>query len=288
MCLELPPPDERHQLSQDVAIGFVDTGLDGTHPEFHGRRNVLFAEFNTVGDPVAQPVMRDTRAPSGHGTGVAALAAGNSGVAPGATVVMAMALPDLSGTPEQVIAALNWLATVPLPGGKKGVDLINTSMVLCDGLNNPVYSPIFADVIARLRFLHIELFAAIGNSGTDATGSPGNYPDVNAFGAHDRNLHLWQGNSYGEIQEHPHVHKPDFLAPGVNVRTARSGGGEHYMTGTSCSCALGVGVAALMLGAARRLGQTPQYRSDWTHERWRMEIHKGKFAHRIRYVPPTP
>ncbi len=101
------PPVQREDglglTGEGVLIGFVDSGLDLTHPEFLGEngnsRVVALWDMTAEGTP--PPGFRHgavfSRAEiaaglvpsadqSGHGTAVAAIAAGRSGVAPGASI----------------------------------------------------------------------------------------------------------------------------------------------------------------------------------------------------------
>src|SRR5262249_23942398 len=88
------------------------------------------------------------------------------------------------------------------------------------------------------------------------------YPEVHAFGAFDEYDALWDDNSDGPVAEHPPTHKPDFVAPGVNVETAGLNGAWRFMTGTSCASALGAGVGAVLLSEARAAGRTVSLRSE--------------------------
>ncbi len=90
---------------QGVLIGFVDSGLDLTHPEFQGpdgtSRIEALWDMGAQGNPpegflhgafYAREEIAAGQAPfedrSGHGTAVAAIAAGQNGVAPGASIAM--------------------------------------------------------------------------------------------------------------------------------------------------------------------------------------------------------
>lgn len=108
-CLEatcIPPVQRTPGLGltgQGVMIGFVDSGLDLTHPEFLGRdgvsRVVALWDMSAEGTPPAgfhrgaaysgaeiATGLVSSADQSGHGTAVAAIAAGQSGAAPGASI----------------------------------------------------------------------------------------------------------------------------------------------------------------------------------------------------------
>ena len=70
---------------------------------------------------------------------------------------------------------------------------------------------------------------------------------VISVGAYDSRLNSYAGFSgRGYTREVVQV-KPDLAAPGVNIRTAKSGGGYNTFTGTSFATPLVTGAAALMM-----------------------------------------
>lgn len=81
---------------QGVLVGIVDTGLDGTHPDFLSGTPVATRVVHTFTFAGADPSMQDT---DGHGTHVAGIAAGNgrasnglyTGMAPRANLMIARA-----------------------------------------------------------------------------------------------------------------------------------------------------------------------------------------------------
>ena len=101
------PPVQRDTglglTGKGVLIGFVDSGLDLTHPEFQGEdgasRVVALWDMTAEGTPPGGFLhgaaytqaeiaagLADSADRNGHGTAVAAVAAGRSGAAPGASI----------------------------------------------------------------------------------------------------------------------------------------------------------------------------------------------------------
>ncbi len=103
----IPPVWREYGLTgRGVLVGLVDSGIDLNHPEFQGEegrsRVVALWDMTAQGTPpagfrsgafyseaeIAAGQVPDTMSQSGHGTAVAAVAAGRSGVAPGASIAM--------------------------------------------------------------------------------------------------------------------------------------------------------------------------------------------------------
>jgi subtilisin family serine protease len=229
---------------KDVWVGIADTGIDGAHPEFL-EKSVLFAEFDASGTQIsALPHDSDQ-----HGTHVAGIATGqNVGVAPEASVAVALVLPGGGGTSPQVLAGLNWLVTLTRPDAKQGVDLISLSLSASTPDGTSVYSSAYKPVIATIRALGIEVIAAIGNSGQGTHGSPGDYAqDVIGIGAIDKLNVPAAWSSCAKVAQEGNVSKPDFMAPGVDIYSSKPGGGYRLDSGTSMATPAAAGLAALLL-----------------------------------------
>lgn len=264
-------------------IGCVDTGLDISHPEFQNPgRVVQYVEFNRKGQVVPDAVPGDHR--SGHGTHVAALAAGKDfGVAPQANLVMARAITD-GATSRQVIAALEWLARYPRPDGKTGVDVINLSFTALDRGRAVLAREYISITRQLLKVFQIPVFGAIGNSGPRTHYSPGNYRSVVGIGAIDRQDREWPSSSWAVVGKNRHRRvKPDFVAYGVDLWSAKPGGGYAQKTGTSMATPLGAAMTLLLMQRNRR----------WTSIRHLVRSHslplhlgpKNRHCHKIRYNP---
>jgi subtilisin family serine protease len=241
-----------------VRIGILDTGIDVSHPEFAGR-SISFMEFDDRGFKISG-TPRDA---GEHGTHVSALAAGNScGIAPDARISVASVLtyPDaagrLSGYFAQILAGANWLlqSNFATDGTIDEVDVMNAS------LGGAGYRPYLYSVLQLAQTVPAtQLIASIGNSGPamNSDGSPGNYDLTVGVGATDRNDGVANFSSWGTVSNHAGLAKPDLSAPGVDVWSARPGGGYQSMSGTSMASPIVTGAAALLIQKSPALRNNP-------------------------------
>jgi subtilisin family serine protease len=121
--------------------------------------------------------------------------------------------------------------------------------VLCITLGVPTYNPLFEIVLNRLKEAGTLVIAPIGNQGFGHTCSPANYPGVLAVGAitpGDRVARL----SGSQVFKRPNDFvKPNLVAPGIDIPSAKPGGGLQTRSGTSMAAAHVAGVAALLFQA---------------------------------------
>jgi hypothetical protein len=141
-----------------VKVAVIDSGVDGTHPELHGR---IAASRSFVPGPATV----DTQ---GHGTFVAGLIAaqtndgvGIAGLAPAAELLVAKVVgPDRSIPVEAEAKAIRWAVS-------SGARIINMSL---GGLRDPrdpsrdTYSKLEADAISYAVSKGVLVVAAVGNS----------------------------------------------------------------------------------------------------------------------------
>jgi subtilisin family serine protease len=226
-----------NERGDGVWIGIADTGIDLAHPEFDQFRThperFRYAEFGVNGEQTlgAPPVDN-----SGHGTHVAGLAVGSSvGIAPGANLAVARVMSDLVNPAAPLIEGLAWLASIP-------VDIVILSLVSVDEQGKAQVSDALEIPMSTLRSAGIFAYAAVGNSGPGTIGSPASYKDVVGIGAAYQNWAPWQGNS-GTIDPV----KPQFLAPGIGIRSAGLHGRYQLRSGTSMATPIAAGVAAVTL-----------------------------------------
>jgi subtilisin len=204
-----------------AAIAVIDTGIDATHPDLQGQ---VAGGVNVV-DPAHPDNWADDE---GHGTHVSGTIAANGGglfgVAPKAKLYAIKVLDkDGNGDYSSVIAGIQWAMD-------HGIKIANMSLGAAEG-SDPLHRAVIAAQQAGMTII-----AASGNTG-GAVGYPGAYPEVIAVGASDKNDQVAPFSSRG-----PQV---AFIAPGVDVVSAKMGGGYTTMSGTSMATPHIAGLAAL-------------------------------------------
>lgn len=255
-----------------VRVAVIDSGIDGTAPEFTGRI-VDFYDFTTGG----------RRAPAtdayGHGTHVAGLigAAGSTfrGVAPKVEFIGLKVLDaNGQGRTSDVIAALDF---VTQNKRRLGIHIVNLSM------GHPIYEPAASDplvlAVERAVAAGLVVVTSAGNIGqhseTGVSGyagitSPGNAPSALTVGSLDlrgtadrRDDTVSPFSSRGPTWYDGYA-KPDIVAPGhglfavaasgsmlAETSTLSAGGTAAKLYGTSMAAATASGVVALLLEANR-------------------------------------
>jgi len=207
-----------------VKVAVIDTGIDYTHPELSGKVDGGYSAITKTSNPA------DYRDDQGHGTHVAGTIAakkdgkGVVGVAPQARLYAVKVLDaDGSGNLSDVIEGIVWAAV-------NKMDVANMS------LGAPIDSEAMKRAVRFARGSGVVIIAAAGNSG-GSVGFPGAYEDVLAVAASDSKDKLAQFSSRG-----PEV---DLIAPGVDVLSARLGGGFASYSGTSMAAPHVAGLAAI-------------------------------------------
>ncbi|PRX92344.1 S8 family peptidase [Allonocardiopsis opalescens] len=200
-----------------VTAYVIDTGIEIGHPDFGGRATVGFDA--TGGDGIDR---------QGHGTHVAGTIGGTQyGVAKGVALVAVKVLGDNgTGTTAGVIAGVDWVAD-----NAQGPAVANMSLgggasaALDDAVNNLAASGVFVAVAA-------------GNEAQSAGNvSPARAEGVTTVGAtDDSDEHAYFSNFGSAV---------DIYAPGVDITSAWTGGGEDTIDGTSMASPHVAGVAAL-------------------------------------------
>lgn len=237
-----------------VRVGSIDSGIDARHPELVGKASAWRDFVNN------RPAPYDD---NGHGTHTIATMIGGRvdglpiGVAPGARAIVAKAL-DANGqtTLSTLIAAAQWIAD---PDGDPNTDdapaVVNASW---GGLGVDRNGSLRM-VIRRWRQLGIVPVFSAGNDGPDAASVviPAAYPEALSVGAVDAADAVAPFSSRGpesaalSLPEElgpltPAATKPDLVAPGVAVRSARADGGYVSFSGTSMAAPHVSGVVALV------------------------------------------
>jgi subtilisin family serine protease len=229
---------ERGLTGKGVLVGQLDTGIDGEHPTLEGAV-AHFAEFDLMGREVTPPPKpKDSDA---HGTHTAATIAGRAvggrhvGMAPGAKLASAAVI-EGGDAVARVLGGLDWALG-------KGVRVLSLSL----GFRG--YWPDFLAITRILRRKGVLPVFAVGNEYAGSSRSPGNYSEALSVGACDRKGRVADFSSSQRFDRKLDPIVPDLVAPGVDIVSAKPGGGYQSMDGTSMATPHVAGLAALLLEA---------------------------------------
>jgi subtilisin family serine protease len=234
-----------------VTIGVLDTGVDPTHPDLHGKV-AKWAEFDATGQPVPDSQPHDS---AWHGTHVCGTIAGGNasgqwiGMAPEASLAVGLVLKGGSGTSQQVLAGIQWAV-------EQGVDVL--SMSLGAAMFGPQAPSTYTDGFLTCLRAGIPVIVAMGNEGAETGGSTGSDIFAYAVGATDYR-DVVAGFSGGQTEvitqssiiaaaHLPLIYtKPDVSAPGVDVTSSVPGPSWKAANGTSMATPHVAGAVALLL-----------------------------------------
>ncbi|KIF77178.1 peptidase S8 [Streptomyces sp. 150FB] len=231
------PLDGRFTVSgtgRGVTAYILDTGIQTGHAEFEGR---AAAGFDAVGDG------RGGQDCHSHGTHVAGTVGGKTyGVARDVSLVAVRVLDCTGdGTTAQTLAGLDWIATHAQRPAVMNASVGDPASLALDTATNAVADAGVLPVVSA------------GNDAKDAcTASPARARKALTVGATDRQDRQAGFSNYGPCLS--------LYAPGVNIVSARLGGGSRTLSGTSMASPHAAGAAALLLEQDPRA--TPQ---DITH-----------------------
>lgn len=248
-----------------VKIGIIDTGIDYLHEALgqgFGNGFKIAGGYDFVnGDD-------DPMDDNGHGTHVAGIVAGESSTinspAYGAELYAYKVLnAQGGGNASDVIAAIERAVM-------DSVEVINLSLGSTDG------DPDDALCVAVNRAVEagIVVVVAAGNTGDFGTiNSPGMAKRALTVGAFDT-YGIASFSAKGPIPSSYNI-KPDIVAPGVGILSAKLGGGYVAMSGTSMAAPYVAGIAAVLR----------EVHPDWNAEQIRdaiisqsKDIHQSLFA----------
>lgn len=244
-------------LGEGQRVGVIDSGADGSHRDL---KNKIYAWKDFIAGK-ALPYDDD-----GHGTHVAGTIAGGNGsgvkigVAPLAKLAVAKVLDkEGNGTGENILLAMQWIAD---PDGRietqDAPGVVNNSWGIEDynAMIPPDADPYCraVDTWAQLGILAV---AAAGNEGpTPSTvGIPARCPATLSVGAVDQGGALANISSRGPVLwKGLRLDKPEVVAPGVDVYSARPNNTYEMETGTSMASPHVSGLAALYLQYSPGIG----------------------------------
>ncbi|HVV12818.1 S8 family peptidase [Amycolatopsis sp.] len=222
--------------ADNVTAYVIDTGVRATHETFGGRVSGGKDFIDNDDDPNDE---------NGHGTHVAGTIGGSEyGLAKGVKIVPVRVLDaDGSGTTEQVVAGIDWVAD-----NASGPSVANMSL---GGPQDDALDQAVSGAIAK----GVTFAVAAGNDGADASGSsPARVPEAITVAASDKTDKQASFSNYGSVV--------DLYAPGVNI-TSSWGTGDtatNTISGTSMATPHVTGAAALYL--ASHPDATPAQVSD--------------------------
>jgi subtilisin family serine protease len=217
----------------------IDTGMDTDHPEFAGR---VGEGFSATGDGVEDD--------NGHGTHVAGTVAGTEfGVAKEATLHPVKVLRNGFGSDADVIAGVDFVSRHAQENGWPAV--ANMSL-------GGSASPALDLAVCRSIAAGVTFAVAAGNENRDACGSsPARVVQAATVGASTNGDTRASFSNLGTCV--------DLFAPGQDITSARRGGGETTLSGTSMASPHVAGVSALCL--AREPGSSPELVKSCVTER---------------------
>jgi subtilisin family serine protease len=235
---------------EGINIAIVDTGIDYNHPDIKDNYVGGYDFVNNDNDPMDD---------NGHGTTCAGIAVG---VAPKVNLYSFKILNETGGGYGSDLQAAIDYALDPNNDGDysdRFIDIL--SMSFGDPKINESITPdeYLCKEIDNATITGLIFVIAAGNSG------PGyktiNWPGIArksiCVGASDKNDNIASFSSRGPVEWNGNVMiKPDVVAPGVGIKSTKSGGGYISMSGTSMATPHVAGAAALLL----------QAHPDWTPE----------------------
>ncbi len=215
--------DWRSATGRGVRVAIVDSGIDGSHPDLHGR--VIESVEARVDNKRIVFDPSESGDSAGHGTACAGII---SRIAPDAELYSIKVLGSAGlGDGQAFLAGLEYAI-------KKRFEVINLSL----GTTKPQFFSPLHDLLDRAYQAGCIVVAAANNLPHPSFPSVFSSSLISVIKSAETNP-LNFGFHFGEVIE--------LTAPGVNVRTAWLDGGHRTLTGNSFACPHIVGVIALLL-----------------------------------------
>jgi subtilisin len=237
--LKVPELWNRGITGKGLAIGHLDSGIDGGHPAL--RRGLKqFATIDRTGTADESGAAQDNH---GHGTHTAGILCAQPidgttvGIAPDAELFSGQITGD--GSLMRMLGGLEWLLG-------KNVRLLSLSAGI------EPFNPVFQAVIDRLRATNILPIVSIGNDFAGTSFSPGNYQNALGIGSISQQSMVADSSCSQAFAGPPPYAKPDLVAPGAAILSTRRFGGYEMRSGTSQAAPCVVGIAALLMQAFPR------------------------------------
>jgi subtilisin len=234
-ALGVPELWQEGYTGKGVLVGHLDTGVDGSHSALSSAITD-FAQFDLLGrevQPAPKPFDTDE-----HGTHTAATIAGRPtqgrsvGIAPEANLACAVVI-EGGDVIARVLGGMDWAVG-------KGVKILSMSLGFRGWWQD------FLPLTQVLRRRNILPVFAVGNEGPGTSRSPGNYWQALSVGAFDKKREVADFSSSQRFIRKKDPIVPDLVAPGVDIISARPGGGYQSMDGTSMATPHIAGLAALL------------------------------------------
>ncbi|HXH95188.1 MAG TPA: S8 family serine peptidase, partial [Thermoanaerobaculia bacterium] len=227
-----------------IVVAVIDTGIDYNHVALGGG---FGPAFRVIGGHDFVNDDDDPMDDYGHGTHVAGIIGGNGGgvvgVAPQVSFLAYKVLDSSGGGFDSTIMAGIERAADPNGDGNSSdhADVANMSLGRPGSPDDPVSKAVDTASAAGVVFA-----IAAGNSGDFYTiSTPANAPSAIAVGATDLDDNIAAFSSEGPV-DGTFAIKPEVVAPGVKIVSAKAGGGTLIASGTSMAAPHVAGVAALL------------------------------------------
>jgi len=273
--IRAPQVWDRGFAGQGIVVAVADTGFVWDHPALRARYrgfdgSTVSHDYNwhdaIHAAGAGNPCGSNSTVPcddDGHGTSCSGLIAGSDGadqigVAPDARLIGCRNMDRGVGTPATYTECFQFfLAPTDRAGGNPRPDLapdvINNSWgcPVSEGCTDP---NILRAVVENTRAAGIFVVMAAGNTGSACStvqDPPAIYEASFSVGATTLSDAIAGFSGRGPVSRDGSGRlKPDIVAPGVGVRTARSSGGYRAFSGTSAAAPHVSGAAALLYSAA--------------------------------------